>query len=168
MQKILISDKDLELLTQLKKKEVQASCKKFHKRKKCHIKNARLKSFFENSTGKFNMALFTIPFKCYFSFYLYVYLKGKAEKFELDKCEEFKVSKPMEINFSVISRLAGIPMGTVKSAYRELKNFGFLLYSEELKPDYRNGSNCVLLVNDYYIIEHDIENERTIFNIKLT
>jgi hypothetical protein len=168
MKKIFISDKDLELLTKLKKKEVQTSNKKFHKKKKCHIKDAQLKSFFENSTGDFNPVLYTIPFSCYFSFYLYFYLKGKAEKFELDLSEEFKVSKPLEINFSEISRLAGIPMGTVKSAYRELIKFGFLLYSEELKPDKKNGSNCVLLVNDYYIIEHDIENERTIFNIKLT
>jgi hypothetical protein len=168
MKKILISDKDLELLTKLKKKEVQASCKKFHKRKKCHTKDAQLKSFFENSAGKFNMPLFTIPFKCFFSFYLYVYLKGKAEKFELDLGKEFKVSKPLEINFSEISRLSGIPMGTVKSAFRELKKFGFLLYSEELKPDNKNGSNCVLLVNDYYIIEHDTVNERTLFKIILT
>jgi hypothetical protein len=166
MKKILISDKDIELLTKLKKKEVQTSYKKFHKRKKCHIKDAQLKSFFENSTGDFNPVFYTIPFTCYFSFYFYLYLKGKAEKFELDLSEEFKVSKPLEINFSEITRLAGAPMGTVKSAFKELKKFGFLLYSEELKPDNKNGSNCVLLVNDYYILEHDTANERTLFNIK--
>ena len=150
-------------------KAINESFNKFCKRKKCHLKDQRLKKFFEICTKDFNPLLYTIPFSCYFSLYLYLYLKSKAEKFGFESnSEQFTVSKPMEINLSAVRRLAGIPMGTIKSAYRELLRYGFLVYSEELASDKKNDSKWAILVNDYYIMEHDIVNERTIFNIKLT
>lgn len=169
MKKILISEKDYEKLSGLKSNEITLAYKKFCKKKKCHLKETRLKNFYKNCSDDFNPMLFIIPFKCYFSFYLYLYLKSKAEKFGFESnSEQFTVSKPMEINLSAVRRLAGIPMGTIKSAYRELLRYGFLVYSEELASDKKNDSKWAILVNDYYIMEHDIVNERTIFNIKLT
>lgn len=169
MKKILITESDYEILSGLKSYEISSAYKKFCKKKKCHVQDPRLKNFYKNCSDDFNPMLYTIPFKCYFSFYLYLYLKSKAEKFgfELSK-DHYTVSKPMEINFSAVKRLAGIPMGTLKAAFKELIKYGFLVYTQELASDKKNESKWAILVNDYYILEHDIVNERTIFNIKLT
>lgn len=169
MKKILISNNDFEKLIELKSKAISDSYKRFSKKKKCHLKDQRLKKFFEICTKDFNPMLYEIPFNCYFSFYLYLYLKSKAVRFNFDmEKNQFQVSKPMEINFSEIRRYAGIPMGTVKAAYRELIKFGFLVYSEQLASDKKNDSKCAILLNDYYILEHDPVKNKTIFNIKLT
>ena len=169
MKKILITEKDFEKLSCLKQKEISEAYKIFRSRKKCHMKETRLKYFYVSCAKEFNPVLYTIPFNCYFSFYLYLFLKAKAEKFRFESnSEQFTVSKPMEINFSKIRRLTGIPMGTIKSAYRELQKFGFLIYTEELASDKKNESKYAMLQNDYYILEHDPIKDKTIFNIKLT
>jgi len=169
MKKILISNNDFEKLIELKSKAISDSYKRFRKKKKCHLKDPRLKKFFDTYAVDFNPVLYTIPFRCYFSFYLYLYLKSKAARFNFDlEKDQFQVSKPMEINFSDIHRIAGIPMGTLKAAYRELIQFGFLIYSVELASDKKNDSKCTMLLNDYYILEHDTAKNKTIFNIKLT
>lgn len=169
MKKILISENDFEKLSKLKLKAINESYKKFCKRKKCHLKDPRLKKFFDNCSKDFNPVLYTIPFRCYFSLYFYLYLKSKTVRFNFDmEKNQFQVSKPMEVNFSEIRRLAGIPMGTLKAAYRELIKYGFLVYTEELASDKKNDSKCAMLLNDYYILEHDTAKNKTIFNIKLT
>ncbi|MBS1550486.1 MAG: hypothetical protein JST15_00270 [Bacteroidetes bacterium] len=169
MKKILISEIDFEKLSKLKLKAINESYNKFCKRKKCHLKDPRIKKFFEICTKDFNPMFYEIPFNCYFSFYLYLYLKSKAARFNFDmEKNQFQVSKPMEINFSEIRRITGIPMGTVKAAYRDLIKFGFLVYTEELASDKKNDSKCAILLNDHYILEHDSVKNKTIFNIKLT
>ncbi len=169
MKKILISNNDFEKLIELKSKAISDSYKRFRKKKKCHLKDPRLKKFFDNCTKDFNPLLYTIPFSCYFSFYFYLFLKSKAVRFNFDlEKEYFQVSKPMEINFSEIRRIAGIPMGTLKAAYRELIKYGFLVYTEELASDKKNDSKCAMLLNDHFILEHDTAKNKTIFNIKLT
>ncbi len=168
MKKILISNNDFEKLIELKSKAISDSYKRFRKKKKCHLKDPRLKKFFDTYAVDFNPVLYTLPFKCYFSFYLYLYLKSKTGKFNFDlNKNHFTVSKPFEINFSAVRRIAGIPMGTLKSAYRELIQFGFLVYTEELASDKKNDSKCAMLLNDHYILEHDSVRNKTIFNIKL-
>ncbi|MBK8382749.1 MAG: hypothetical protein IPL16_12855 [Ignavibacteria bacterium] len=169
MIKILISENDFEKLSKVKLKSINESYNKFCKRKKNHLKDPRLKKFFDNCTKDFNPVLYTIPFSCYFSLYLYLYLKSKAVRFNFDmEKNQFQVSKPMEVNFSEIRRIAGIPMGTLKAAYRELIKYGFLVYTEELASDKKNDSKCAMLLNDHYILEHDTAKNKTIFNIKLT
>ena len=169
MKKILISEIDFEKLSKLKLKAINESFNKFCKRKKCHLKDQRLKKFFEICTKDFNPVLYTIPFRCYFSLYLYLYLKSKTVRFNFDmEKNQFQVSKPMEINFSDIRRIAGIPMGTLKAAYKELIKYGFLIYTEELASDKKNDSKCAMLLNDHFILEHDTAKNKTIFNIKLT
>lgn len=169
MKKILISDKDFEKLYELKSKAINEAYKKFRRKKKCHLKDPRVKRFFEYCTKEFNPVLFEIPFKCYFSFYLYLYLKSKTEKFAFDlNNSHFTVSKPIGINFSEIRNITGIPMGTIKAAYRELIKYGFLVYAEQLATDKKNESKYAMLVNDYYMLEHNTVKNKTIFNIKLT
>lgn len=157
-----MTETDFKLMHRLKAKECREAIKKFRKKKKTHLKDPVLKDFYMLCKQEFNPMLYTIPFRCYFSLYLYLYLKNKAEKYDFDKRYHFLFSKPMEINVSGISRVAKIPLNTVKSALRELIQHDFILYSDNLTLG-KNKAKSAIIANDHFIIGYDTASGKTCF-----
>ncbi|MBK9402936.1 MAG: hypothetical protein IPN57_00160 [Ignavibacteria bacterium] len=167
MKAVLITDNDFKALLKSKSRDIEKAYKKFSEKKKIHLKDKRLQSFYKLCSEDFNPMLYTIPFKCYFSFYLYLYLKTKVKRFDFDIDRfQFVYSKPMDINISEISRLAGVPVNTVKSAVLELLRFGYLIYMKQLSPAASNLCKSAMLVNDFLIVGHDSARDKTCFYTK--
>ena len=164
---VFITEEDFKALTKMKQKEIYKAYEKFNKRKKIHVKDENLMDFMSQCESEFHPMLYTIPFKCYFSIYLFLFLKKHAERFdfELDSAE-FTWSKPLEVNFSYIARLAKVPLNTVKKAFHELTKYEFLIYSDILTEDKHNASKSAMLVNDFCVIGHDSVTNKTLFNTK--
>ncbi|MFZ1322327.1 MAG: hypothetical protein WAT71_12305 [Ignavibacteria bacterium] len=167
MRAVLLTESDYKKLIKEKQRECRIGFKNFSKKKKTHLTDLRLKDFYENNcTDNFSPMLYTIPFKCYFSFYLYLYLKKYSERFpfELDKYQ-FLFSKPFDVNLSKISKLTNLPLNTVKSGFKELIHHDFLLYSQELSDPAKNKSKTAMLANDYFIVGYDsLANKTSFYN----
>jgi len=168
MRAVLITDADYKKLHKLKQKDFKEAYKKFSKRKKTHLSDFRLAEFYKKCTDDFNPMLYTIPFNCYFTLYLYLFLKKQAERFDFDQGRyQFLFSKPFKVNVSEIARIACVPLNTVKSAFRELVHHEFLLYTEILSPIEKNQSKTSILANDHFIIGYDKTVGKTCFYNKL-
>ena len=164
MRAILITETDYIKLNRLKEKEIAEAYNHFRNKKKTHLKEPGLKEFFEKCSDDFNQILFTIPFKCYFSIYLYLFLKKRADKFDIDKDKyQFVFSKPLEVNVSEIARIARVPLNTVKTAFHELVKQEFLIYTDELSLGNKNKAKSSILVNDFFLIGFDSATMTTCF-----
>jgi hypothetical protein len=111
--------------------------------------------------------LYEVKFKKSFSLYLYLFLKSRAEPYEVSTSNEFTISKPLPVNFSTISMKAQVGRNTVKRAFRELVGLGLLIFDENLKKTLKNYNvkKC-MLVNDYYLEGYDDVNNRIIYSLK--
>jgi len=168
MRAIVLTDSDFKSLLQLKHKEYKQAYRKFTRKKKTHLKDLKLKEFFKLCTDDFNPMLYTIPMKCYFSFYLYLYLKKNSECFEFDQMRyQFLFSRPMEINLSEIARVANVTLNTVKAAFKELVKLEFLLFTD-LLTEKTNQPKTAALANDHFIIGYDNLNRKVCFYNKRT
>ena len=164
MRAVLITEADYKKIIKEKQKEAQIAFKKFRRKKKTHFTDEKLNNFFKLCTDDINPLLYTVPFKCYFSFYLFIYLKKHAERFEFEiDIYQFIFSKPFEVNLSKISRLADIPLNTVKAAFKELVWHDFLIYTETLSESHKNKCKTAMLANDFFVIGYDSLTKKTCF-----
>ena len=163
MQLAYITDNDFNKLVKLKIREYEKAERKYKTKIKTHFKDEKLKSFFSNCSQEINPVLYTVPFDCYFSLYMYLYLKSKCEPYNFDKSRyQFHVSQPLDVNVTQIARLADISLNTVRTAYRELVSMGFLLGGDLLKIKV-NQPNRVLVVNDFWLVGYDQTTKTVIF-----
>lgn len=168
MKAVFITEREYKQLAKNKLKEMQAAERKFSLRKKVHLNNTNLSVFYEQCSQEFSELLYTIPFRCYFTLYLFLFLKERVERFEFEEDKyQWTLSKPLEVNFSEIARLAKVPINTVRSAFKELTKYDFLLHSNLLTEDKNNVSKSGILVNDYWVIGHDsVKNKVFFHNLK--
>ncbi|HAY33772.1 MAG TPA: hypothetical protein DCY06_06510 [Bacteroidetes bacterium] len=165
MRAILITDADYKKLIKEKKNECRKAYKNFTRKKKTHFTDKKLTAFLQYCTDDISPMFYTVPFKCFFSFYLYVYLKKHAERFEFEEGKyQFLFSKPFDVNLSKISRLADVPLNTVKAAFKELVRHEFLLYTETLSESHKNKCKTAMLANEFFVIGYDTLTKKTCFN----
>jgi len=164
MREIIVTESEFKALLKLKQNVLSKAYKKFQDRNSQHCKNPYLRDFFNECATEFNPVLNTIPFRCFFSLYLYLYLKSKIERLERDMDRyQFRVSKPITINFTQIGKLAGVSINTVKSAFAELKQFKLLVFTDVLTEHIHNVSKIAMLVNDYYLVSYDSQTNEPYF-----
>jgi len=151
-----------ERVVNMKLKYNEKCRRKFLRKKYSHMKKQNLKDFFDTYCIKeFSNKISEIDFRCYFSFYLYLYLKAIAEGYD----PGFTISGPIAINLTEISRQAGISRNTVKAASRELTNVGLIIYNDDIKLP-NNGIKHYMLLNDSYLLGFDSEEGKIIYSIK--
>ena len=163
MGKIYLNKSEVEKINIGKEKNLLKRKKKFFKKKLNHLNNPRLNAFYKHITAKPSDMLYMIKFKSSFSFYLYLYLKSIAEWHP--NTSEFRISKPIEVNFGEIQRLSTVVRNTVKKGFKELVEVGLVLYNEDLLHKHHNSTKSVLILSDEYLIGYDDKNKRVIYSI---
>lgn len=164
MRAVIVTESEFKALSKLKQNVLSKANKKFLDRKSQHCKNPYFREFLAKCTTDYNPVMHTIPFRCYFSLYLYLYLKSKIERLERDIDRyQFRVSKPITINFTQIGKLSGVSINTVKSAFAELKQFKLLVFTDVLTDHLHNVSKTAMLVNDFYLVSYDSQTNEPYF-----
>jgi len=136
-------------------------CKtRFLKRKYSHENSENIKKFYTGLNSIADDKLFEIRYHSTFTFYLYLYLKSNAAGYHEESPGEFLVSMPLNVNFNLITKLAGVSRNTVKAAFKELIRLGFVYFDDNI-PLSKNKVKQCLLLNSKYLLGYD-ENEHKI------
>ncbi len=136
-------------------------CKtRFLKRKYSHVNSENINKFYAGLNITIDDKLFEIRYHSAFTFYLYLYLKSNAAGYQKESPAEFLVSMPLNVNFNLITKLAGISRNTVKAAFKELIQLGFVYFDDDI-PLSKNKVKQCLLLNSKYLLGYD-ENEHKI------
>ncbi len=166
MKKIYVNDREYRSIVRIRSKSLAQAKARHRRKKKTHYNDPKLKAFYVHCYQSPHPVLYTVPFKCSFSIYLYLYLKAQCEPFDFDKGRyQFYMSLPVEINFAKIVRVSQLPLNTVRSAYRELVSMGLLMGAKFLRSDKQNECKRAMVVNDYFIFGHDATTNKIFFNI---
>lgn len=166
MNALLLNNNEYQHILRYKQQQLAKSERQFKTRQKSHHKNAKLRAFYDLCDHEHHPVIYSVPFKCAFSFYLYAYLKFNAHPFEFEKgFFEWSLSKPVTITFGKIARVAGVSINTVKAAYRELVSLGFLKHADLLTDSAHNAPKSAMVVNDHYIIGYDDLSHKVLFDI---
>ena len=169
MKIVYVNDRELKALGRMKQREQDLAVWRFRRKQKTHYKSERLRAFYSECDQSENPVLLTVPFRCFFSYYLYLYLKARCEPYDFDKGRyQFHVSQPVEVNFGQLTRHTQLPLNTIRSAYRELVAMGFLIGADLLKDTRQNVCKRVMVVNDYWLIGYDEHRRVALFNINFT
>jgi len=143
---------DEALARQLRKKQ-----KRFKRKRLSHFKSQKLKVIFENYQVVFSPVLYEIPFKCYFSFYLYLILKSQVRFINWTEMPEYyKIAVSQDMNINKIYRETGICRNIIRKAFRELLQMRMIEITDYVKPDHKS-TKPILVFNDYYIHSFDRE-----------
>jgi hypothetical protein len=129
-----------------------------------HEYRNNLKALIEGLTVEYSDKLYIIPFRHYFSFYLYLILKNSAETY--GDMKEFYISKPVEVNFLRIANTYKVTRNTVKRSFRELVKMGLLIYVPFLKSSKHNLVKTASLYNDFRIAYFDPKKKRVVYSMK--
>lgn len=166
MKTICVNDREYRSIVRMRRKSLAQAEARHRRKKKTHYNDPKLKAFYTHCYQSPHPVLFTVPFKCSFSIYLYLYLKAQCEPFDFDKGRyQFYISLPVEINFAKIVRVSQLPLNTVRSAYRELVSMGLLMGAKFLRGDKQNECKRAMVVNDCFIFGHDKTTNKIFFNI---
>lgn len=160
LQKIIL---DEALLRQRNK-----SKRRFSRRHKTHFNDPKLQKAFYKLTVDFSDNLYEIPFKCYFSFYLYLILKSKVKYIDWidDMPCYFKIAISQDLNVMQISREFGICRNTIRKAFKELVKYRLIEESPEIAP-YHKSTKSIIVYNDYYIHSFFEEYGHVVYNTEI-
>lgn len=160
MQKVII---DEALRREREKKK-----KRFMRRLKTHFHDTNLKKIFDEVTKivDFSEVLYEVPFRNFFSFYLYLILKSKVKYMDwlLDPPEYYsKIAVSQDLNILKLSRKYKINRNTIRNAYEELVRFKLIESTPEIKPNHKSCKS-ILVFNDFYIHSYDSELGHVVFS----
>lgn len=151
MQKIIVDE--------VFRREREKKINKFKRKRKTHFSNQNLKRIFEDvtKTVDFSDVLYEIPFRCFFSLYLYLILKSKV-KF-IDWIEDppsyySKIAVSQDLNILKLSREYNINRNTIRKAYYELLRYKLIESTPEIKPTHKSCKS-ILVFNDFWIHSFD-------------
>lgn len=136
-------------------KQIEKNKKIFRRKRKNHFHDEQLKKIFESNKVEFSDKLFTIPFKCYFSFYLYLILKNRVKT--LDWCvlpNNFRIAISQDFNINQLSKEVGICRNVIRKAFHELLKFKLIDLTDYANSVHKSCKPCIVY-NDYYIYAYD-------------
>lgn len=107
----------------------------------------------------FHLSFDSLKVKCFFTKWLYGYLKQKALEYKKDAI----VSDAFELNLLRVSKLANLSRNTTKKAFKELIKLGLIMIIKD-EDRYQNECYKITLVNDKYISDWNRYEET--FNFK--
>lgn len=144
-----------QILDEALARELRKKQNRFKRKRLSHFNSPKLKAILENYQVEFSSVLYEIPFKCYFSFYLYMILKSQVRFMDwLDMPYYYKIAVSQDMNINKIHKQTGICRNTIKKAFRELVNFRMIEITDYVKPEHKS-TKSILVFNDYYIHSFD-------------
>lgn len=156
MQSVHLNSLQQVILNEALSRRLEKRKREFSKKLNSHFHNPRLKEIFENINVEFSDKLYEIPFKCYFSFYMYLILKSRVKFIDWipDMPEYFKIGVSQDLNVMKFSRQYGINRTTVRKAFKELVAYKLIEISPEIPPMHKS-TKSILVFNDYYLHSFD-------------
>jgi len=128
----------------------------------------RLKYIIDVSTIEYSDKLIELPFKCYFSFYLYIILKQRLSFIEWnDNKGRYKLSLPLEVNVGRLINEYKVCRNIFRKSIKELLAFGLIEKVDWVKPKH-SACFVVLVHNDELIESFDNETGRVVFTETLS
>jgi len=165
MKQIILTGKYYQKILEMQEKDLQRSKKKFLQKKRTHINNKQLAEFYSGLHVKFSEKVYEIKFKCFFTLYLYLYLKSQAKSYyEDDPSRVFNLSKPIDFNIQHIVDKSGVARNTVKRAFKELLQLRFINECVHVKPTH-NSTKTVSIVNDHFMLCYVEKSHQVMFTI---
>ena len=165
MKNIILNGKYYRKILEMQEKDLQRSKKKFLKRKRTHLNNKQLAEFYSGLNVNFTDKVYEIKFKCYFTLYLYLYLKSQAKSYYEEEPERpFNLSKPIDFNIQHVVDKSGVARNTVKRAFKELLQLRFINECVYVKPTH-NSTKTVSIVNDHFLLGYVEKSHQVLFTI---
>jgi hypothetical protein len=162
----LTEQQRLILEDQLKKENDKRKAK-FLKKKLNHINCPKLAKVFDSLNVTFSDKLFDIPWRCSFSFYLYLILKSKVRF--IDWCEMpeyYKIAISQDFNILKLSKETGVCRNTIRKAYKELLQLNLIEETDFVRPTHKS-TRSVLVYNDYYIYAYDTGTNKVLYSSEI-
>jgi len=158
MQSVHLNSLQQVILNEALSRRLEKRKREFSKKLNSHFHNPRLKAIFENLNVEFSDKLYEMPFKCYFSLYLYLILKSRVKYLDWipDMPEYFKIGVSQDLNVMQLSREFGISRSSVRKAYKELVTYKLIEESPEIAPRHKS-TKSIIVYNDYYVHSFDPE-----------
>jgi len=156
----------LILEDQLQKENVKRKAK-FLKRKLNHVNSPKLALVYDSLKVMYSDKLFDIPWRCSFSFYLYLILKSRVRF--IDWCEMpeyYKIAIAQDFNILKLSRQIGVCRNTIRKAYKELLQLNLIEVIDYVRPVHKS-TRSVLVYNDFYIYAFDPEANTVLYTTEI-
>lgn len=163
----LLSLEQRNILQEALARNLEKKKRAFKRKNLSHFKSPKLKRLFEGLDIEFSDRLYEIPFKCYFSFYLYLILK-KSVRF-LDWCDMpyyFRIAVSQDLNINKLSKETGICRNVIRKAFQELVRFKMVELTSDVQPEHKLCKSC-LIYNDFYIHCYDSELGHVLYSTEL-
>lgn len=139
----------------------------FRRKGLSHFNNPKLKKILEENEVDFSDKLFEIPFKCYFSFYLYLILKNNVQFLDWpDMPYYFRIAVSQDLNINKLSKQTGVCRNVIRKAFLELVKFKMVELSEDVPPNHKLCKSC-LVYNDWYIHCFDSELGHVLYSTEI-
>ncbi|MBX7044210.1 MAG: hypothetical protein K1X86_00105 [Ignavibacteria bacterium] len=141
--------------------------KAFYKRRLNHFNKEKLKKVSEQIEVHFSDKLYEIPFKCYFSFYLYLILKKNVQFLDwLDMPYYFRIAVSQDLNINKLSKQTGVCRNVIRKAFMELIRFKLVELSDYVEPNHKSCKACIVY-NDFYIHCFDSELGHVLYSTEI-
>jgi len=164
MMQTLLSREQKQILDEALNRELRKKQKRFKKKKLSHFNSPKLEAVFEKYPVEFSPVLYEIPFKCYFSFYLFLILKSQVKFMDwLDCPEYYRLAISQDLNINHIYRETKVCRNIIRRAYRELLKYGMIEETNYVRPNHKSCKS-ILVYNDFYIHSYSKEERRVIFS----
>jgi len=171
MESIYVNSMQKVVIDEALRREREKKKKKFMRKHKTHFHDPNLKAILESVTKvvDFSDVLFEIPFKCFFSLYLYLILKSKVKFIDwiLDPPEYYsKIAVSQDLNILKLSREYNVNRNTIRNSYQELVRFKLIESTPEIKPIHKSCKS-ILVYNDFYIHSYDPESGKVLYSSEI-
>jgi len=155
-----IADEALE--RELRKKQ-----RKFKRRRLTHFNSPKLKAIYDSLQIEHSQVLYEIPFKCYFSFYLFLILKSQVKFMDWLECPEYyRLAISQDLNINKVHRETKVCRNIIKKAFLELVQIGLIEETGYIQPVHKS-CRSILVYNDFYIHAYSKEEGRVLFTTEI-
>lgn len=154
---IPLNNEQKQILDEALSRELRKKQRRFKKKGLSHFNNQKLKNIYEKYQIEYSPVLYEIPFKCYFSFYLYLILKSKVKFMDWMECPpHYRIAVSQDFNVNRLHYETGICRNIIRKAFRELVNLRMVELTDYCKPEHKSCKS-ILVLNDYYIHSYSSE-----------
>ncbi len=148
-------------------RELRRKQRKFKRRRLTHFNSPKLKAIYDGLQIEHSQVLYEIPFKCYFSFYLFLILKSQVKFMNWLECPEYyRLAISQDLNINKIHRETRVCRNIIKKAFLELVRMGLIEETDYVKPEHKS-CRAILVYNDYYIHGYSKEEGRVLFTTEI-
>ena len=162
-----LNSEEKHILNVALERNLEKKKRAFKRKRLRHFKNEKLKKIFEENPVEFSEKLYTIPFKCFFSFYLFLLLK-KYVQF-INWCETpyyYRIAESQDLNINKLSKETGVCRNSIRKAFYELVKMKLVEISNYFEPHHKACKPC-LVYNDFYISCFDTELGHVLYSTEI-